>query len=245
MAREQFLKDFDQEFDKISVELNEKYSKFDEIRSLLKKTVREEGNISKSWGILDKDGDGIVSAPEFEDYVNTLMKEKVDEQISKDIFKSMDVSGLGHLDRAEFALNIVSQMDEISNKGSRRASLVVGTESSRQALLVTIVGMHTPSKLDLTEHRFSTQCQFGKEHPSGRNEHFKDVKNWASHYSVPVHDRFKSEEESMTVTLSVISHVGSRTKHGGYAVLEVRVCSSAKYPTNNTNIKPTLEHRYP
>ena len=239
MAREQFLKDFDQEFDKISVELNEKYSKFDEIRSLLKKTVREEGNISKSWGILDKDGDGIASASEFEDYLNTLTKEKIDEKISKDIFKSMDVSGLGHLDRAEFALNIVSQMDEISNKDSRRASLVIETESSSEALLVTIVGMHTPSKLDLSEHRFSTQCQFGKEHPSGRNEHFENVKNWYSHYSVPVHDRFKIDEENMSVTLSVISHIGSRTKHGGYAVLEVR----GTYLSNSTNIIVSLYWR--
>ena len=119
------------------------------------------------------------------------------------------------------------------------------TESSSEALLVTIVGMHTPSKLDLSEHRFSTQCQFGKEHPSGRNEHFENVKNWYSHYSVPVHDRFKIDEENMSVTLSVISHIGSRTKHGGYAVLEVRGCSSAKYPSNTINIKPTLEHRYP
>lgn len=220
MAREQFLKDFDLEFDKIGLNLNKKYSKFDEIRSLLKKTVRDEGNISKSWSRLDHDGDGIVCLPEFQEYVNDLTKEKVDESIAKDIFKALDVSGFGHIDKSEFALNIVSQMDEISTK-NRRASLVVGSESKQQALLVTIVGMHTPSKLDLSEHLFSTRCQFGKAHPNERNEHFADVKNWSSHYSVPIHDRFSSEEDSMDVTLSVISHIGSRTKHGGYAALKV------------------------
>ena len=85
MSRERLLRDFDKDFDEIVVDLEEKYSKFDVIRSRIKKRVKNEGNISKSWSEMDDSDNGIASFDEFQKYVNRLMEEEIDMNIIKNI----------------------------------------------------------------------------------------------------------------------------------------------------------------
>ena len=157
-----------------------------------------------------------ITKTEWYEYVQRITDNTVQRDDTDMIFDTMDSTGDGRLEKKEFALCIVSDLD--STPASTNTSLT----SSYEALLVTILGIHTPSDSPYLKEDedvlYSTKCQFGKKPASALDDTYMTMSGWHSHYSLPIHDRMTSSEETMDVTMSLVTRLGSRTRIGGYVV---------------------------
>ena len=153
------------------------------------------------------------------------------------IFETMDSSQDGRISKKEFALCIVSDLDTTSGTTDTSPT------SAYEALLITVLGIHTPSDSPYLKEDeeciFSTKCQFGKKPASTIDDSYSKMSGWHSHYSYPIHNRMSSSEETMDVTVSLVTRLGSRTRIGGY----VKYHSQKKNNFKNSSLQTTY-YRY-
>ena len=170
-----------------------------------------------------------ITKNEWYEYVQHITDNTVEREDTDMIFETMDSSQDGRISKKEFALCIVSDLDTASGTTDTSPT------SAYEALLITVLGIHTPSDSPYLKEDeeciFSTKCQFGKKPASTIDDSYSKMSGWHSHYSYPIHNRMSSSEETMDVTVSLVTRLGSRTRIGGY----VKYHSQKKETTSRTH----------